>query len=526
MSNPFTKNEEEFSQMILDIVAKKPEAKRRFFNNLSKISDNSEDNEKLRLDIIDFITIWCDFGDIVIVKALVNNFCNILSQHPSKNVLLSFLTLLREVITKCGNSILPELLSFSKIYKEICEAKFIRKKVFPFISAFIDSDGNDVSSCCFSFLVSLIPEIGEESIQKLISISHIISKSKNTNSRLAAVHSFPILLQYATEDKDKYFDDIILESLHDACYLVQTHSVRIAAAHVDLIKDISPLLAISNDPSWKVKYSLIENIGVFIKSFKEFENVLFYFARSKDIMVSLRESAFYQMGVHFDIISNTNEIYCCVDVALRQKEDNLIIAGLLLIPKIYNKNKDLVQQFQSLLTRFRSIKKESVQFCLIKCALPYVSTSQNEKDMAKRWLLAGFDSDDWSVNDAALESTDCLLNCENKLENFITDDIFEKVVKMLTHMAFNVRNRAAIVCISFVKNRGWDFAKEKLMPVIRSIVDNCSITILQTIVRVYIGLKVIGPPRELKKEINSVITKAKNKKELVYIVPMKESKNK
>ena len=276
MNDTPLKNEEEYSQMIRDIICKAPEANRRFFNNLSKLTDKIENNEKLQLDIIEFIMMWCDFGDLLKVKALVNNFCFILSPKPSKNVLLSFLPLLRESITKCGTSILPELLSFSKKYKKLCKDKFIQKKVFPFISAFIDSDDNDVASCCFSFLVSLIPEIGEDNIQKLITLSYKISKSKNTNARLAAVHSFSLLLQYKVDDKEKYFDDIILESLHDACYLVQTHSIRVAAAHVDLIKDISPLLAISNDPSWKVKYSLIENIGVFIKSFKEFENVLFH----------------------------------------------------------------------------------------------------------------------------------------------------------------------------------------------------------------------------------------------------------
>lgn len=526
MNNTSPKNEEELSQMIIDIISVAPEANRNFYNSLSKITNKIENDEKLQLDTIEFIMMWCDFGDLLTVKALINNFCYILTPHPSKSGSLAFLPLLREVITKCGNSVLSELLLFSKKYKEICDSKFILKKVFPFISAFIDSDENDTASCSFSFLVSLIPEIGEENIQKLITISYKISKSKNTNARLAVVHAFSTLIQYKVDDKKKYFEDIVSQSLLDTCYLVQTHSIRVAAAHVDLINNIDTLLAISNDSSWKVKYSLIENIGVFIKSFKEFENVLFHFARNKDAMISLRESAFHQIGVYFDNITNINEIYCCVDVALRQKEDSLIIAGLLIIPKIYQKNKELIQKFQSLLTRFRTLKKENVQFSLLKYALPYISSSQNEKDMAKRWLLAGLNSDDWDINDSALETTDSLLNCDNNLENFISDDIFEKVTQMLMHTAFNVRNRAAIVYVSFVKDRGWDFAKEKVMPRIRDIVNSCTIPIMQTTIRIYIGLKAIDPPRDLRKEINSVISKAKDQKDFIYIVPLIDSKKK
>ena len=171
-------------------------------------------------------------------------------------------------------------------------------------------------------------------------------------------------------------------------------------------------------------------------------------------------------------------------------------------------------------------KKENVQFSLLKYALPYISSSQNEKDMAKRWLLAGLNSDDWDINDSALETTDSLLNCDNNLENFISDDIFEKVTQMLMHTAFNVRNRAAIVYVSFVKDRGWDFAKEKVMPRIRDIVNSCTIPIMQTTIRIYIGLKAIDPPRDLRKEINSVISKAKDQKDFIYIVPLIDSKKK
>ncbi|KAK8886017.1 hypothetical protein M9Y10_041476 [Tritrichomonas musculus] len=526
MSNPSPENEDLFNQMIHDILSKVPEANRRFYNNLPKISDKIENDEKLQLDLIEFIMMWCDFGDLLAVKTLINNFIFILSSHPSKNAMLSFLPLFREIITKCGSSILSELIKFTSKYKEICGGKFIKKKVFPFISAFIDSDENDVGSCSFSFLTHLIPEIGQENIQKLISISYKLNKLNIPNSRLASIDSFPILVQYFNDDKKKYFNDIISQSLNDAHYLIQTHSIKVASNHIDLITDSKIIMDLSSNPSWKVKLSLLEHIGVFIKAFKEFENVLFQFARNKDEMPILREMAFYEIDLNFENITNINEIFCCVDVALRQKDENMVIAGLKLIPKIYMKNKEITQSLQSLLSRFRTTKKENVQLYLLKYALPYTQVSQNEKEMGKRWLLAGFDSDDWAINDIAIDVIDYLLNCQINLDDFLTDDIFEKVTQMLNNSALNVRNRAAIVYVSYAKNRGWDFTRQKIMPNIRNIANNCSIPIFQSIIRVYIGLKALGPPQDLKKEITSVISKAKEKKEFIYMVRVKENKSK
>ena len=209
-------NDDFLSQMILDIISLMPDANRRFYMNLPKMSSKFIRNEKLQSDIIEFIMIWCDFGDILTVKTLLNNICSIFPERPSDNVLFIFMPIFNELVTKCGTALFPELLNFIDTFKLICGESFIQTKLFPFLSSMLDLDKSDIQSCSFSLLSHLIPEIGVDNIQRLITISEKFINSKFPVLQLSVVDSFPVLIKYSN-DKIEYFNKIIIKSMKDQC---------------------------------------------------------------------------------------------------------------------------------------------------------------------------------------------------------------------------------------------------------------------------------------------------------------------
>ncbi|OHS97826.1 hypothetical protein TRFO_09255 [Tritrichomonas foetus] len=500
--------------LLKNVISRKPEANRQFFSNLPVIIKEAVKNEKTHLCLIAFILEWCDLGDLVSTKTLVDHFPDLIYRNSSKNVFLGFLPLLREVITKCGQAILPELLNFTDYYKEICVPKFIKKKTFPFLANYIDSDMFDIAACLFSFFSRLVPEIGDSNISKLISESEKHIASNFVTMRLSIVDSFQYLVKYSPDPHD-FFSKIILSSLSDKCAYLRTHAIIAASKHIELIKDPTPFLELANDSSWKVRFCLVTNIKVFLKAFPEFENMLFTFARNKDYSYEMRESAFYQIDRLFKRLTNLNEALRCVETALHQKDEALVLSALPLIPKIRSKDPSIISSISSLISRFKTSKRENVQLSILKNVVPFIKLTENEKIIVVRWIKSGLESQDWRNVDSALEAVHCILDSENS--SILNDDIFQKVLSRLTDNSFNIRNRTSIVLITYITKMGWDFAKEKIMPIVKKVIDDSTLDIFQTTIRFYYGINEQSPPRDIQKEVEDILHKVD--KDKVYLLP-------
>ena len=502
------------SKMMLKVIHHENECDHYFFNHLNVIM-KCVDSELSHLTLFAFIHEWCDLGNFSTTRILVDHFPEILPKNSSRSILDGFLPILRDIIARCGLAILPELLNFLDAYKEICGKKFIRKSVFPYLECLMNSELHDVAACTLVFFTHLISEIGQENAEKLIQIANKLIESKYPCTRLRVVFCFSRLVKYINDEEKKkeFFDRIIIGSLRDTNIRIRARAIKIAAKHHEMISDMSIFIALSNDQSWKIKFCLLSNMKHFLKASPEFEKILLFFARNNTPPLELRGAAFYQINKLFKKLNQTNEILRCVDLAIKSKDEPLIISALPLIPKLIKKDSTIINSLSSLVARFKDTRKEAIQLSILRNAIPFIDLKENEKIIAIRWMKGGLDSLDWRNNDAALDAIEAII--ESSHVDILNEEIFDKVFQKISDNSFSIRNRASMLILTYIIKFGWDYTKEKIMPMLRDLINNCTFGIHHSLVRLYVGMKCISPPPDIEDEVNEFLAKMGQDK--VYI---------
>lgn len=326
-------NDSLFGSLISDVINHRHNASISFYTNLPKFycaALESPDSSKVLIELIQFITQWCQISDGFATRILMDNLQYLLPPDdksdqsssesekivPKKNydiILQSFSKLLKTIIEELGSFISPQLQQFVTIFRPKVKDNFFDDFVFPTLFSIFELDEtlSDSVATAIRFISNFLDVISESNIARLIEKIKFFSDSPQMHIRLAVVDTFPLFCVH----EPTLFETVFLKFFNDSDTCIKTHFISVIANSFPSKTDV--LIPFATDANWKLRYSYIENCSQFIATNKEIEDI-FYQLAHYDPEIILRAEALHRLATCEDL-----KIEVKIEKAIAEEKDEV-----------------------------------------------------------------------------------------------------------------------------------------------------------------------------------------------------------
>ena len=317
-------NDSLFGSLISDVVNHRSNASISFYTNLTKFYSaalSSENPTKTLVDLIQFITQWCQISDGFATRILIDNLQYLLPPTDDQNqvkanldlILQSFSKLIQIIIEELGSFIYPQLQQFISIFRPRVQGKSFDEFVFPTLFSIIELDQtlSDSVATTLRFVSNFLDMLSEPNIQRLIEKIKHFSDSHDMHIRLAVIDTFPLFCAH----EPTLFETVFLKFFNDSDTIIKSHFIQVITSHFS--NKINILIPFATDANWKLRYSYIENCSKFIATDKEVEDI-FYQIAHYDPEIVLRAQALHRLATCEDL-----KIEVKVERAIAEEKEEL-----------------------------------------------------------------------------------------------------------------------------------------------------------------------------------------------------------
>lgn len=497
--------------LIEDVVYKKEGSQERFIEALPLFLVEVP-HEQVSKQILPFIMNWFDFGNLRVAKALFKCIPRLIQPGTPETELLDYLYLINELIRQNGLFIEKEANVLIEYLMTIYQPEVFDSIFIPSLERILFQDNVEavaISLCLQARLAIMSPQ---EKKQNIIENLIRISKNPSTILNIILLSSLQHFLSIATDEK------MIIESLvypnfrHPdpklRCRIISAIST-VPDKYMSIYTDVSPLIRLSEDESWCVRYSFARTVAPLIEYSVQKERLgLALLSLCKDSVPEVRTSALNTLSKVTKKLSaeTLDEAPNIFEQCMRNPSETVRDSAIRLWGSLLSSHPNA--PFQARLCRSLQLLGTVAVFGFLHKMLLHVvpllpagTLSLETIDRAVNTLLDNEDRPTLLVKAIPVLST---LAMAKNLTNY-APALAQKVKPFLNSSVFAVRCAAGNFFVDCTKVLGWEWACDNYLNDLGDMLEVGTTPLRQSALRTATALLVEKPPIEIAQKLREMI---------------------
>lgn len=375
--------ENEYERLVLGIVKGSLDAWDDLLCMMPVIC--AEISDKKLVELIAFIVRWFKFPMGHSLATLVKSCRYIVARKLPKNVMLSVVSLIENILVFSGAWVLREVLDFADHLKNSFD-ETNSEAAFALLVNLLERDVEpEASGVILRFLARLSPLLNDDAIDLLVSSIRSMRTSEIPFVKICAIDS---VCDINHEKQDLIADIIVKPIIGERCVAAKCHSLRVIADTRSPLTEshINEILKLKGHKSWKVKQALLET-SLLRKDSPLLKRHFMEQCKSQDMF--MRKAA---LDLLLEDKFTPDEVKPVIDQCLRNAHDDIILRGLRLLAQY----EDLItpenmSEFYPLCNHMSHDVRKHVFFVIFS----RIDEIQGFDNVVREWILEKLECEDW-----------------------------------------------------------------------------------------------------------------------------------